>query len=227
MLFELWNRGAVSQNVRHALPSDFFLAPFQGGNHLDLGITLRVIAAALTIGPVAFIIHVILWGRHLRSAQPNVAAYRHEACIANAVLACMIIQVPLMLIALDWYSHLFSNTVLQGLYLTPPAVSNATFTLLTFLSLGIYPLVFLHLRWKRAAKLATQSPDSPLCPKCNYERGTLDTCPECGTPRTAPTAKLSKAKRRTLIAGYAAIPLLLIAPFWISWIDIAIYHLTN
>ena len=222
-LFELWNRGAISQHVQHAVPSDFFLAPLHDEHHFEPGIALRIIAAALTIGPIAFILHIILWGRFLSGVTPNPTGYKHAARTANVILACATIHVPLLLIALDWYSFLFSHAHALGLYLTPIAVSNPTLITLAAFSIGIYPLVFFHLRWRRAIN----SPDATHCPKCNYERGTLDTCPECGTPRSAPSTKLSTAKRRILIAGYAAIPLLLIAPFWISWIDIAIYHLTN
>jgi hypothetical protein len=95
------------------------------------------------------------------------------------------------------------------------------------LLLVAYPLVFFNLRWKRAAKQAVQSPGTIHCARCGYERGELAVCPECGTPRTAPTARLTIAKRRVLIAGYAAIPLLLTAPFWLSWIEIGWYHLTH
>lgn len=223
VLFKLWNRGSISEKVRRALPSDFVFAAFKDDPHPASGLILRFIAGTLTIGSLAFIIHVILWGRLLSGDEPDPEQYRRAALTTNICLACCIGHGPLLLMALDFYSHLFSFTVYSDLYLTPTAVSNTTLITLAALSFVIYLLVVLHRRWRH--RLRSTSPTH--CPKCNYEQGTFDTCPECGTPRSAPTAKLSKAKRRTLIAGYAAIPLLLIAPFWISWIDIAVYHIRH
>ncbi len=222
VLFELWNRGSISGKIRF-LPTEFFFSTFKHDPHVPSGVTLRLISGTLMVGSLAFIIHIVLWGRFLYEVPPNRERYQRCAATVNICLVCGIAHAPLVLVTLDFYSHVFSCTVFGRLYLTPIAVSNTTLVTVAALSFVTYPLVVFHRRWQQ--RLRSTNPTH--CPNCNYERGTLDTCPECGTPRSAASTRLSKAKRRTLIAGYAAIPILLIAPFWISWIDIAIYHLTN
>ncbi|MEO1585067.1 MAG: hypothetical protein AAFR96_10935 [Planctomycetota bacterium] len=162
-------------------------------------------------------------------------AHHHKQAIKSFVwsyLAAATIWLPaplLMALFFNFYHQLFHLHATRALKtLAPISLTPSAFdpTSLRFVGIAIgatYWLVLLNVVWKRAA----HSRDPGHCANCNYERGPLDTCPECGTPRSAPATKLSKAKRRILIAGYATIPLLLIAPFWISWIDIAIYHARN
>lgn len=223
----LWNRGSIIGPATDTLVVAGLLYPFNGRNDSDHDRQLRLLAGFLITTSIACCIHIMFWGKYLIGTNPDIRGYCFAARAVNTLILCAIVHMPASLFLIDWYSHLFANSASPLLYLTPLAVETPLLVAIAVLGLLLYPLVFFHLRWKRAAKLATQSPDSPHCPNCNYERGTLDTCPECGTPRSTPSTKLSKAKRRTLIAGYAAIPILLIAPFWISWIDIAIYHLTN
>lgn len=168
---------------------------------------------------VAVAMLVLLWDRYLRPPTPDPIGFE-RVMVPLIVTLTILLPLPGAIATFVRFYILASGSI-------APVTSTPTLVITSSLLLAIYPLVFLHLRWKRAAKFATKSSDSSHCPKCNYERGTFDTCPECGTPRTAPTTKLSKAKRHALIAGYAAIPLLLIAPFWLSWIDIAIYHITH
>jgi hypothetical protein len=138
----------------------------------------------------------------------------------------LLLPVPLCLgVVLRFYHYL--GTHHDPVLVAKTAVSTEILIGTAILMLGLYPLVFLHLRWRRALRREMTSGGSPTCPRCGYERGELATCPECGAPCTAPAIRLSRAKRRILIAGYAAFPLLLIAPFWLSWIDIAIYHMVN
>lgn len=111
-----------------------------------------------------------------------------------------------------------------GLPLSVHAVRPGTLAATAGLLLVMYPVVFLHLSF---LSLGVPRRDPLTCGSCGYERGELDACPECGSPRDLPPKKLSKTKRRVLIAGYASFPLLLIAPFWISWIDIGLWHLRN
>ncbi|MEO1716976.1 MAG: hypothetical protein AAFR76_07660 [Planctomycetota bacterium] len=162
-------------------------------------------------------------------------AIRHKRAIKSFVwsyLAAAALWLPVPLVLALFFNfhnqlfHLHATRALQTLAptgLTPSAFDPASLRIVGIVVSATYGLVLLNVVWLRAA----HSRKPTHCPNCNYERGTLDTCPECGTPRTAAATKLSKAKRRTLIAGYAAIPLLLIAPFWISWIDIAIYHIRH
>ncbi|PHQ81638.1 MAG: hypothetical protein COB69_03975 [Phycisphaera sp.] len=110
---------------------------------------------------------------------------------------------------------------MDPVFLTPLGASRLSIWIFSLLMLGIYPLVFCHLRWRRAAKLAASGATTTHCQRCGYPVETLDLCPECGTPKaTEPDPKLSRRRKRILIAGYLAFPLLLIAPFWLSWIDI-------
>jgi hypothetical protein len=171
------------------------------------------LAVAITLASIA------AWHRSIRGTRHRI----HDAVVAFALL----LWLPLVVaIYFSWYTAL-CRTWPGLMHLSAFAVLDSALFTLAALLFGLYPLVFLHLRWRRALRRDRTSGSSPTCPRCGYERGELATCPECGAPRTAPAVRLSRAKRRILIAGYAAFPLLLIAPFWLSWIDIAIYHMTH
>ena len=148
-----------------------------------------------------------------------VAGLRRDVVLATIFLLPLPYFLARMRIA---YSYLYSHGVGVSNYasetLTPLGVDTLTLNVLALILLSLYPLVFLHFRWRRYAR--TTEGDEALCQRCRYQLDKLPRCPECGTERGAnPTGRLTRRRRQVLIAGYAAFPLILVAPFWLSWID--------
>ena len=170
--------------------------------------------------------YAVLWDRYLRHPEPLPSLFLALSSDVNKTLV-LLLPVPFCIgVCIKFYIYLFPavffQTATMGLprVFAPFTVEAPSLITLAILMLGIYPLVFCHLRWRRAAKLAASGATTTHCQHCGYPIETLGLCPECGTPKAAkPDPRLSRRRKRILLAGYLAFPLLLIAPFWLSWID--------
>lgn len=179
---------------------------------------------------VAVLFSVLLGGSHLRSdgaPRMSLVGVRRDAALTLLLLLPLPYVLARMKVA---YSTLYSRGLeacnFASEFVTPLGIGELTLDAISLFLLGLYPLVFLHLRWRRAARFP--GIDDTRCHRCRYPLDALPRCPECGTDRGAnPTGRLTRGRRRILLLGYGAIPFVLVAPFWLSWLEMGVDRLLN
>lgn len=215
-------RGPTLSELYFLNPPDDFLwlpvvIPFTNSGQIELEGD-RVTANLPILLPCTVLIVFLILIRPLRSDR----AFRDiDSVLADSIKALMIL-LPLPVVMayfLLYYSELPSMTGVA--LVTRWGAGTRTLFILFVLLLCIYPLVFLHLRWCRSTRCSGANAEPMHCNRCGYPLDELPRCPECGSDRGSDSkGRLSRGRRRVLMFGYSAVPIILVAPFWLSWIDI-------
>lgn len=184
--------------------------PFTASGNIESSDGVAPVIPASQVSIVlASLVIIVLWDRFLRGQKAQPERYDDTLKCLNLSLL-VLLPVPLLIAVYTYF-------VTQAPDFMVPPVNLPIMAVLMACLFGIYPLVFFHIRWRRIAK---RGQDMGFCHRCGYPLDALPRCPECGTDRGAnPTGRLSRRRRRVLVAGYAAVPLVLVGPFWLSWID--------
>lgn len=199
-------------------PSDLLLMPLvvpfthSGGVESENGSISSNIPILFGTMTISLITLGYLWDRHLRGLTPDLR--RFEISLLHLDLTLLILLPLPAVIAVSTRFYLLSS----GSAL--PIVSTPMLLAIGALSLTLYPLVYLHLRWRRSTRFAGANAEPMHCNHCGYPLDEFTRCPECGTDRGSDSkGRLSRGRRRVLMFGYTAVPTILVAPFWLSWID--------
>lgn len=153
-----------------------------------------------------------LWDRHLRGLTPDLRRFEISLLYLDLTLL-ILLPLPAVIAVSTRFYLLSSGSAL-------PIVSTSTLLAIGAFSLTLYPLVYLHLRWRRPTRCNGANAEPMHCNRCGYPLDEFPRCPECGTDRESDSkGRLSRGRRRVLMFGYSAVPIILVAPFWLSWID--------